>query len=455
MDISNPLEIENIRNLRSSIDKLKEKTQKADNTEKLVFEYHQYFHDMMELLTSEDPEELHTAITFFKHYIQLSKNHQLAEYFLKYTNSLGRIIEIFLENEYPIVIEDSLDLLYYLYLFIPINLNTNALEKIAERVVYLFSYGIFSLAVLLLNFIETLCNQNESFCQMLFRCDVFENAYELVMGELDDVDELVEAQGRAFYAITRVKFDEKYIPDVISRIAIFFGLNNASVHYYGLLMLTRMLEYGLDISQFEFFIENFVTFSAASKKVLMELLNLIPKIRDQEYIRKILCEDFVNNLSVQCWEKRTHSRVRAAIFRFFRKISPIFRPNDVDNLLIVAAVHSLTKSFREVKQSVLLLTCYCQGDLNFAIKLGFTGIMLVLGTSLADNKSVLNDLIFDLLGYIGHAAVVLNIDLRMADGYNLVAMSLNMIINDPESDVNFNKASELSKFYFVEEGLDE
>ena len=287
--------------------------------------YRKHFLSMLRMLDSENFKDIIVSLHFFKSYVLLAKNRDLVEYFLKYTGSLGQIIELFLYHEVPLVVE------------------------IAEKCVCLFSDGTYSLNILLLDFIYHVCQRNKSFCHLIIDNDAFYKSSDFLLGDCDNPKKLIKKECRTFDILLDEIFNEDIIPYVILKICIFLDYRYQFSRFAGLSMLEKMLGYGLNLADYPDIIDNFIELTAAPKKVLLQLIKTIMKIQDKEIITHLITnKDFRNNLSIQCLYMLKGSKVRAKIYKLFTKFINFYQPN-VDDIIVLAGIQGTVSSYIEKK----------------------------------------------------------------------------------------------------------
>ena len=442
------LNFKKLKNEKNRFEKLSEK--KQDDPKFLDGEF---FNKMVYHLVSDDVEEIKEGLFFFNNYVRLAKDHQLVEYFLKYSGSLGQIITLFLENEYPEVTELSLELLNNIILFVPISFNPNVLRRIATHCVYLFAHGIFSLAIVLLDFIGTLALQSEVFCQTMFEEGALIEIYELEHCDQDDPLLLMNKTAMAFHNLLTFKIDLKYADDVAEIILLFFKWNTKKTTRYGILMLNRLLDFGVHISEYPFLIDPLslvsVHHDGTTLKLLLRLIIRICSINKDFGVSVCQNNNFIANLSIQVLEKRTHEKGRSSILRFFRKISDYIFPK-IDDLPIVAAmkgIASLNISFRQKKQIYKYFLKLCQDNSVITLQIGDSGILYALALNIQEEMNELNEYILNIAYLIGQAGIAHNIDIRTFNGYSFFAASLDQVLNRPNEPINYEKLQMLKAFY--------
>lgn len=412
--------------------------------------YRKHFSLMIQNLTSENYEKIVISIHFFKSYVILAKNRDFVEYFLRYSGSLGHIITLFLKHEVPLVVEESLDLLLCIYMYVSIDFNPKDLEEIAERCVYLFSNGTYSLNILLLDFIYHVCQRESNFSHLIIENDAFDKSIVFLLGDCDKPTKLIKRECRTFDTLIDQPFDENFIPDVMLKIFVYFDYPYNFSHCTALSMLGKMIDHGLNISDYpSIYREIFVKLSAAPQKVLLQLLKTIQKIKDKSVINDIIsCEDFRNNLAIQCIDMKVGSKARAKIFKLFAKYVSLYRP-EPRGIIIVAAFQSSLSSYIEKRHVFNYFDKLCENG-EFAIEFAFAGALTLLSYSLADAAGEVADKIFNILGLIGHSFFVAGRDLRCAQDYETIAIRLSELNGDEDADVNHETISALQKFYYSE-----
>lgn len=412
--------------------------------------YRKHFLSMLRMLDSENFKDIIVSLHFFKSYVLLAKNRDLVEYFLKYTGSLGQIIELFLYHEVPLVVEEALDLLLCIYIYVPIDFNPQVLEEIAEKCVCLFSDGTYSLNILLLDFIYHVCQRNKSFCHLIIENDAFYKSSDFLLGDCDNPKKLIKKECRTFDILLDEIFNEDIIPYVILKICIFLDYRYQFSRFAGLSMLEKMLGYGLNLADYPDIIDNFIELTAAPKKVLLQLIKTIMKIQDKEIITHLITnKDFRNNLSIQCLYMLKGSKVRAKIYKLFTKFINFYQPN-VDDIIVLAGIQGTVSSYIEKKNIFNYFVKLCESH-DFAINFGFAGALTALAFCMSDSSDDIIEKIFNILGLIGHAFYVRGKDLRQVQDYDIIAQALSELNGSDDNDINHEMITELQKFYYNED----
>ncbi|KAK8863717.1 hypothetical protein M9Y10_011407 [Tritrichomonas musculus] len=417
--------------------------------------YRKHFVSMVQKLYSEKFREVVRSLRFFKSYVLLAKNRNLVEYFLKFTGSLRQIVTLFLEHDVPLVTEEALDLLLCIIIFVPVDFNPQILSEIAKRCVYLFSYGIYSLNLLLLDFIYRVCQQNKSFGHLIIENDAFDKSMDFILADCANINKLIRKECRAFDALLDQKFDPLFIPDVILKIDVYFNYKSDFSHLAALSMLEKMLNHGLNLSEHPLLANNLINLTAAPQKVLLQLLKTISKIKDKNIISHLMrCKDFRNNLAIQCYDMKVGVKARAKIFKLFANYISFFQP-DIKEIIVIAALKCSFSSYIEKKNIFNYFIKICEINKPFAIDFGFAGGLSILSASLVDSSGEINQKIFNLLGLIGHAFLVAGRDLRKVPDYFLIAETLSELNLMPDDDINHDIISGLQKYYYKEEDPNE
>lgn len=452
MDFDHPFSVDDLNGERARkaleiMDDMDEPMKKEDLN--LDF-FRKHFQSMVQNLSSTNYEDVVVSIRFFKSYVLLAKNRDFVEYFLRYTGSLGKIITLFLEHEVPLVVEEALDLLLCIYMFVPIEFSPVDLKLIAKQCVYLFSNGTYSLNLLLLDFIYHVCQRNNNFNHLIIENDAFEKSIDFLLGDCEDSTKLIKKECRTFNVLVEQIFDEEFVPDVIFKICVYFDYGYEFSQCTALSMLEKLLYHGLNLADYPFLIQNFIQLTSSSEKILQQFIKTFLKIKDKEIVSRLVeNKDFRNNLAIRCIEMKDGSKTRAKIFKLFTKVLSFYKP-EPRGIIIVAAFQGSLLSFIEKKYIFGYFAKLCK-DMKFAFEFALAGALTLLSYSIADATGEISDKIFRILQLIGHSFCNMGHDLRQVQDYETIALHLSELSADKEADVNHDMVAELQKFYYNEE----
>lgn len=373
--------------------------QKSDAKIDIDF-FRKSFVQKVQMLNSEDGKDVFDSILFFNQFILLAKNRDLVEFFLSCTNSFTTIINIFMNDDIPFVIEASLELITNIMTFVKIDISSSEIPSIVDRILFLFTYGIPPLSKKILNFM-IIMNTNELFCQLMIERGAFELSHHLIMGESALDKNHYELESEAFCGLLNFPFNSDCLLFILIQIECYLVHSSTQVKINALSMIAKLDEHKVPTSFLLRFVEYIIPMSAARKKLLDPLVRILATINDDDFLKEIFILDFRNNLAFQCIDKRLSSKIRTSIYKLFLRATSFFSPTP-DDLIFVPAMTDSIESYKERKASFKLIAAACQST-QFAVDLAQVGFERLLFYSLDDYMTGLSKTVFKILELIAIA----------------------------------------------------
>lgn len=419
-------------------------TQKSQDH--LIAHYRSHFQEKIENLLTDDPELQENSIKYFNEFLDLQSDSSLVEEII-HIGIIPRIIELFMNSEYPLVIDQCLQTLVIISYESKLPLNDDFFKDFAEKCIFYFTYGDQLINEHLLRLLGNLCLDYPFFGDMLIDLGVFLETAHFNMIDIEDDKSFNDLLG--WFATNTIIYDiseENSLKALdFARMLIDYPYNDTK--YYGIKMIHILIKRKLNFVLTDEDFQRIDALSAGPGKIVNELIATIQDVESIDIVKRLLSSELMINLSVQIMHRG--DEVAESVLQFFYNISDLYFPK-IDDPIIISAIEQIAVgSFKSRIAALHYIKRICPKDQELTIGISLNGVLLAISRVLDGDAIELVGPGLEILILIGLTFERSSIDLSKVNGYDRIADHIKRL-QEIEMPSEIQKNLQLLENYYYE-----